>query len=169
MNRFSPLALLIVGTLVISAGCKMTDDQRDRKRSEKPGKQQTASKTLWERLGGEPAVTAVVDEFVNRAAPDPKVNFTRKGHPAEWNATPANVAKLKKQLVAFISEHTDGPIKYKGKDMVAAHTGMNITSAEFDALAGHLVATLDKFKVPEKEKKELVAIVASTKGQMVGK
>src|SRR5687768_1154592 len=52
-------------------------------------------KTLYERLGGEPAVTAVVEDFVGRAAADPKVNFTRKGTPYEWQATDANVAKLK--------------------------------------------------------------------------
>jgi hemoglobin len=124
---------------------------------------------LWDRLGGEPAVTAVVDDFVGRAAPDPKVNFTRKGHPNEWDPSPANVAKLKRRLVEFISMAAGGPLKYTGRDMTTAHTGMNITSAEFDALAGHLSASLDKFKVPAKEKGELMAAVGGTKNQMVGK
>ncbi len=53
--------------------------------------------------------------------------------------------------------------------MVSSHTGMNITNAEFDALASHLVRALDKFNVPQQEKDELVKIVASTRSQMVGK
>jgi hemoglobin len=168
MNRITPLALLLAGALMVG-GCRSTDDQNDRAKSQKTTTADKSGKTLWERLGGEPAVTAVVDDFVNRAAPDPKVNFTRKGHPAEWNASPANVTKLKRQLVAFISENSGGPIKYKGKDMTATHTGMNITSAEFDALAGHLVAALDAAGAKPKDRDELVKIVASTKGAMVGK
>src|SRR5262245_28688391 len=62
------------------------------------------AKSLYERLGGKPAITAVVDDFVGRAASDPKVNFTRKGIPgAEWQATPENVAHLKAGLVDFVT------------------------------------------------------------------
>ena len=122
----------------------------------------TAEKPLFERLGGEPAITAVVDDFVGRAATNPKVNFLRDGKFAK-----IDVANLKVRLVQFISMATGGPSKYEGRDMKTAHAGMKIKSAEFDALAGDLSASLDKFKVPAKEKGELMTIAASTKPAIV--
>ncbi|MGL5097010.1 MAG: group I truncated hemoglobin, partial [Planctomycetia bacterium] len=124
-------------------------------------------KSLYERLGGEPAVKAVVDDFVARTAGNPKVNFTRKGTAVEWPATPENVARLKGHLVDMIGAATGGPQKYKGRAMKASHAGMKITNAEFDALAGDLKATLNKFKVPDAEQKELFAIIGSTRGDIV--
>lgn len=130
---------------------------------------QPAGKSLYERLGGARAIHAVVEDFVGRAARNPKVNFTRKGTSVEWSATPENVALLKKHLVQFVSLATGGPKKYEGRDMKAAHKGMEITDAEFDALAADLKATLDKFKVPAREQKELLTIVGSTRKDIVEK
>lgn len=126
-------------------------------------------KSLYERLGGEAAIKAVIDDFVGRAAGNPKVNFTRKGTPVEWKPTPENVDHLKKMLVELVGMVTGGPQKYSGKSMKDSHKGMMITQAEFDALAGDLKATLDKFKVPAKEQDELLKIVASTAGDIVEK
>ena len=172
----------VAGLMAVGVGCskdrsdtKMSSDMKaDTKMSDASmsgtGMSTSASeKSLYDRLGGEPALTAVVDDFVARTASNPKVNFTRKGTPQEWNASPENVTKLKRRLVTFIAEATGGPKKYDGKDMKSAHAGMQITSAEFDALAGDLAASLDKLKVPAKEKNELMAIAASTKGAMVEK
>ncbi len=128
---------------------------------QKPGK-----KALWDRLGGEPAVRAVVKDFVLAAAPDPKVNFFRDG---KYKLDAAGVDKLQQLLVEMISSATGGPLKYTGRSMKESHKGMKITEAEFGALAGHLVATLKKFKVPQAEIDELVGIVASTKGDIVEK
>lgn len=127
------------------------------------------AKSLYERLGGEAAVKAVVDDFVARAAADPKVNFTRKGTAAEWQATPENVAHLKKGLVQLIGAVTGGPQKYEGRSMKDTHRGMRISDAEFNALAADLKATLDKFKVPEKEQGELFRIIESTRKDIVEK
>jgi hemoglobin len=127
------------------------------------------AKSLYERLGGEAAVKAVVDDFVARAATDPKVNFTRKGTALEWQATPDNVAHLKKALVQLIGAVTGGPQKYQGRSMKEAHRGMKISDAEFNALAADLKASLDKFKVPEKEQGELFTIVESTRKDIVEK
>jgi truncated hemoglobin YjbI len=134
---------------------------------ESAGAAAAASKTLFDRLGGLPAITAVVDDFVGRAASDPKVNFTRKGTAAEWQATPENVAHLKQLLVELIAQATGGPVKYTGRDMKSSHKGMGITEAEFGAIAADLKATLDKFKVPAKEQEDLFAIVGSTKADIV--
>jgi hemoglobin len=126
-------------------------------------------KSLYERLGGAPAIEAVIADFVGRAAANPKVNFTRKGTAAEWQATPESVAMLKKHLVDLVGMVTGGPQKYQGRNMKDSHRGMKITDAEFDALAGDLKATLDKFKVPAKEQMELLKIVGSTRGDIVEK
>jgi hemoglobin len=123
-------------------------------------------KPLWDRLGGEPAVKAVIHDFVLAAAGDPKVNFTRDG---KFPVDAAGVVKLERLLVELVSATTGGPLKYTGRDMVTSHTGMKITEDEFNALAGHLVATLKKYKVPQPEIDELVGIVASTKKDIVGK
>src|SRR5262245_45776505 len=126
-------------------------------------------KSLYDRLGGEAAIKLVIDDFVGRAAGDPKVNFTRKGTALEWKPTPENVDHLKKMLVDLVGMVSDGPQKYTGRSMKEAHKGMAITQAEFDALAGHLKASLDKFKVPAKEQEELLKVVAGTAPDIVEK
>lgn len=131
-------------------------------------KNATGKKSLYERLGGEPAITAVVDDFVARASVNPAVNITRKGEGRVWDPTPENVTHLKKMVVIFIAQATGGPQKYTGKDMKTAHAGMKITEAQFNAAAADLSASLDKFKVPKAEKEELMAIAASTKADIVG-
>ena len=120
--------------------------------------QQMSQKTLYERLGGKPAITAVVDDFVGRVAADERIN----GFFAN-----ANIPRLKMQLVAQICEASGGPCKYTGKDMKAAHSGMGVTGPAFDALVGDLVATLDKFKVGEQEKKELLSVLGPMRKDIV--
>jgi hemoglobin len=136
----------------------------------KPAAEKEPTRSLYDRLGGENAIRAVVDDFVPRAAADEKVNFTRKGVPGhEWQATPQNIEKLKTRLVQFIGVATGGPQKYEGQDMGTAHKGMKITDAEFDALANDLKLSLDKLNVPAREQKELLEIVGSTRGVIVDK
>lgn len=128
-----------------------------------------AENSLYSRLGGEATITAVVEKLVARAAGNPKVNFTRKGTAKEWEPTPEIVEKLEKHLVELLCMSTGGPQKYTGRSMKEAHAGMQITRAEFDALASDLIATLDEFKVPEKEKNELVKIIAGTANDIIEK
>ncbi len=125
-------------------------------------------RSLYERLGGQPAITAVVDEFVARAASNPKVNFTRKGHANGWDAAPRNVENLKGHLVTFVASATGGAEKYMGRDMASALQGMGITDAEFDAIAADLRASLEKFNVPTKEQNELMTVVGTTRKSIVG-
>jgi hemoglobin len=122
------------------------------------------AKPLWSRLGGEPAVKAVVHDFVVLATSDPQVDFTRGGR---YSLDAAAVANLEKLLVALVSSATGGPLKYEGRSMNAVHQGMAITGGQFDALAGDLAVVLQKYNVPRKEADELLAIVASTRKEIV--
>jgi len=109
---------------------------------------------LYERLGGKPAITAVVEDFVGRVAADNRIN----GRFAN-----ANIPRLKMMLVDQICAASGGPCIYTGRDMKSAHAGMGITGDEFDALVGDLVATLNTFKVPEREKNELLGALGPMK------
>jgi hemoglobin len=122
--------------------------------------------SLWERLGGEAKVKKVVDDFVDLAANDPKVNFTRTG---KFKLEPAAVAKLKKDLVAFISAATGGPLKYPGKSMKEVHAGMGITDAEFNASAADLKRALEMNEVGPAEINQLLQIVGTTRKDIVEK
>ena len=119
----------------------------------------TPQKSLYERLGGKEAITAVVDDFVANVAADNRINsFFAK----------ANIPRLKANLVDQICQATGGPCTYTGKDMKTAHKGMGITDADFNALVEDLKKSLDKFKVPAKEQGELLGALGSLKPQIVG-
>jgi len=124
--------------------------------------------TLWDRLGGEAGVSKVVDDFVAAAAPDPKVNFFRKGIPgAEVDPKELDVKALKKQTVAIISQHTGGPLKYTGKSMKEIHKGMQISNEEFNAAAGHLKKALEDNKVAPGDITKVMDLVGSTRKDIV--
>jgi hemoglobin len=123
-----------------------------------PSSGTTTSASLYQRLGEKPAITAVVDDFVARVAADNRIN----GRFAN-----TNIPRLKMMLVDQICAASGGPCTYTGRDMRTAHAGMGITSAEFDALVGDLVAALNKFKVGEREKNELLSVLGPMKKDIV--
>ena len=92
--------------------------------------------------------------------------FSRKDS-VVWTANPQSVATLKKHLVQFLSLATGGPAQYDGKDMKSTHAGMGISNPEFDAVIGDLKASLDKLQIATQEQKELLAIIESTRPQIV--
>jgi hemoglobin len=122
-------------------------------------------KTLYQRLGGKKAITAVVEEFVGRVAGDARIN----GFFKDTAADPARMASFKLKLVDQICQASGGPCKYTGKDMKSAHAGMGVSSADFTALVEDLVGALDKFKVGEKEKGELLGALGPMKSDIVEK
>ena len=128
-----------------------------------PAGAQTAEKSLYERLGGKPAITAVVDEFVARVAADTRINK----YFAAAAADPARLAAFKGKLVDQICEASGGPCKYTGRDMKSAHMGMGVTGADFDALVQDLVGALDKFKVGTREKEQLLGALGPMRGDIV--
>jgi hemoglobin len=152
------------------------DQQLRGKGTGRDDSQKDVKKPLYDRLGGDKGLTAIVDDFVNRMSSDPRVNFDRKGvkkggilsrESAQWNASAENVAQLKKHFVQFLALSTGGPTHYDGRDMKEAHEGLHIANAEMDAAIGDLKASLDKLGVATEEEKELLAIIESTRPQVV--
>jgi hemoglobin len=123
-------------------------------------------KPLWDRLGGETGVRAVVREFLSTAGKDPKANVDRGGN---YPFTKERTERVEQLAVELISSVSGGPLKYTGRDMKNTHQGMRITEAEFDAVAGHLVAALKKFNVPQADIDELLGVIAPTKKDIVEK
>ena len=127
------------------------------------GQAARGGKSLYERLGGQPAVDAVAGSLVDRILADTRVN--------KWFAhaasSPQNTAAYKAKLSAFICVSVGGPCKYTGLDMVTAHKGRGVTEDAFNAVAENLVKTLDQLKVPEAEKKEVMTLVGSLKPSIV--
>jgi len=137
-----------------------------------------AKKSLYERLGGNDGITRIVDDFISRALADPRVNWERKAlsangvlglgkKPDPWKATDDAVKTMKLHITQFLAVATGGPSKYEGRNMTEAHQGLKISNPEFDAAVGDLKATLDKFHIPIDDQKELLAIVESTRPQIV--
>src|SRR5437899_1779425 len=140
--------------------------------------QATNKLSLYDRLGGQAGISNLVADCTQRVIDDPRVNWTRqgvsrggitllhKGKSETWNPTPENVEQLKKHMVEFLALATGGPAEYTGKPIEATHAGMHISNPEFDAAVGDLKASLDVLKIPNKEQKELLAIVESTRPQI---
>jgi hemoglobin len=122
-------------------------------------------KTLYDRLGGKKGITAVVDDFVGRAAGDSRIASFFKADVAD----PARLKKFKGNLVDQICQAAGGPCKYTGKDMKTAHAGMGISTADFTALVEDLVAALDKAKVAEADKNALLGVLGPMKSDIVEK
>ena len=118
-----------------------------------------ADSSLYNRLGGKEAITAVINDFVANVAADTRIN-------ARFAKT--DIPHLKQMLVDQVCQASGGPCTYTGKSMKDAHTGMKITEADFNALVEDLTKSLDKFKVAEREKNELLGALGGMKGDIVG-
>ena len=136
------------------------------------------AKTLYERLGGDEGIRKLVDDFCTRALADPRVNWKRVGvtrgginfkrnTPVEWKPTDDQINGMKYHMVQFLALATGGPSKYEGREMKQVHQGLHISNAEFDAAIGDVKASLDKLAVGTQEQKELLAILESTRPQVV--
>lgn len=119
--------------------------------------------SLYQRLGGYDAIAAVTDDFIGRLAGDPSLSKFFVGHSTD------SLQRIRQHVVDFLCVATGGPCVYKGRDMKTSHKGLGITTADWDAGVKHLVESLDKFKVPEKEKGELLGAAAGLKADIVEK
>jgi len=120
-----------------------------------------APKSLYDRLGGEKGVAAIVDSLLQNIAGDRELKKTFA------KTTGKRLEDFKKNLSDQLCEAAGGPCQYKGKDMKAAHAGMKISEAQWDKFVGMLTAALNEQKVADNEQSELLAILAPMKDQIV--
>jgi hemoglobin len=125
--------------------------------------QMQMKKSLYERLGGYNAIAAVVDDFVGRLVADKQFERFFAGHSND------SKKRIRPHIVDQLCAAAGGPCVYTGRTMKDSHAGLGINEAQWDAAAKHLVASLDKFKVPEAEKGELLSFVVSLKADIVEK
>lgn len=117
-------------------------------------------KSLYDRLGGKGAITAVVETFVGNVGGDTRINGFFAG---------TDLGKLKMHLVNQICEASGGPCKYTGRTMKQTHAGMGVDEAAFNALVEDLVKALDHHKVGKTEKDQLLGILGPMKSDIVEK
>ena len=114
-------------------------------------------KTLYERLGGYDAIAAVANDLLPRLQADPQLGRF-------WAHRGADGVQREKQLlIDFLCASAGGPVYYRGRDMALSHRGMRISESDWSAFRGHAAATLAKFRVPDTEQREVVALVQSLK------
>ena len=153
--RVSSIFCLVIMLVLVNITACMAQEQTQEQQDEK---------SLYERLGGVYSIATVVDDFIERLL----VNDILNANPAIKEARD-RVAKagLKYRVTELVCQVTGGPEKYNGRTMKETHKDMKITEKEWDAMAADFKKTLDKFEVPEKEQKELLAIIESTKPDIV--
>ncbi len=158
------VATLLALVIVATTGCSKHEDTAPTVSTAQsaPAQPEAAApqKSLYDRLGGEASIKAVVDEFVANVGADARINKYFEN---------ANLDRLKGHLVNQIGQASGGPQSYTGRDMKTVHAGMGIDEPAFNALVEDLVKALDKFTVPEQEKSELLAVLGPMKGDIVEK
>ena len=121
--------------------------------------------SLYERFGGVYAIAAVVDDFIDRVMDDPRLNANPKVNEAHHRVSRAGFKYL---VTEQVCQATGGPQRYTGKSMHDSHSHLDITDQEWQAFLDDFRQTLDKFKVPEKEQGDLLAVLGPMKPQIVG-
>ncbi len=141
------IALLIAGTIAFPAASA-----------------QAQEKSLYERLGGLAPISVVVSDFIDALVLDtvlnanPAIDEARKRTPGPY---------LKYHVTAMVCQATGGPCSYTGRGMRESHAHLNITEREWDRMETIFIEILDRYSVPEREQQELLAIVESTKADIV--
>lgn len=120
-----------------------------------------AQETLYKRLGGYDAIAAVTDDFIGRLVTNKDLGRFFTG------ASDDSKKRIRQHIVDMLCNAAGGPCVYMGRTMKDSHKGLNISEKEWNITAGLLVETLNKFKVPQKEQSELLAIVGSVKKDIV--
>jgi hemoglobin len=122
------------------------------------------SASLYDRLGGIYSIATVIDDFIDRIMVDERLNANPHVDEAHHRVLPPGFKYLVTEMLA---EAAGGPQHYTGRTMAESHRELQITPAEWRAFMEDLDKTLDKFEVPEQERSEVIAIVESTRNDIV--
>ena len=124
---------------------------------------ETSNGTLYERLGGGKGITAIVDDIVEAHMSNPGV----KARFLPLKDDPKHFAEVRQHLIEFLAAGSGGPEQYTGKDMLSAHRGMNISEEEYMKVIDDILHALDKNKIDDQTRKDVLAIAYSLKDQMI--
>jgi truncated hemoglobin YjbI len=118
----------------------------------------TEPESLYARVGGDPAIQAVMEGFFARIMSDRELApiFER-----------VNIERHSRKTAAFVSAAAGGPQEWTGRDMATAHRHLQITNEQFDRVAAHLNDTLEAMTVPTGLISELLILVGSLRSQIV--
>jgi len=118
-------------------------------------------KTLYERLGGYDAIAAVANDLLPRLMSDSQLGRF-------WeNRGEDGIDREKQLLIDYLCSNAGGPLLYTGRDNKTSHKGMGINESDWEKFIGHLNATLDFFQLPQQERSDVMAFIASTKADIV--
>jgi len=149
MRNALPVLIL---SLSISSSCLISLAQASQKQAET---------SLYQRLGGYNAIAAVVNDLVPRLAKDKQLGRF-------WEHRGSDGIEREKQLlIDFISNKAGGNLYYTGRNMKISHKNMRISESDWKRLMTHLNATLDKFKLANRERQDVISFIKSTKDDMV--
>ena len=124
-----------------------------------PASQTAPPPSLYERLGGRPALEALVDDAIRNLSVDPRINRRFQA---------ADAGHLKNNLVDLLCQRAGGPCVYRGRNMADVHDGMQIRDDEFDALLEDIARAFDQHKVPAPERREALAALEQMRNAIVG-
>lgn len=120
---------------------------------------------LYDRLGGTTGITQIVNDVVEEHMKNPAINARF----IPFKDQPEHLENIKKHTIEFFSAGSGGPAIYSGKDMVTAHTGMNVNRAEYMHVMEDIFRVLEKHNIDEDSKKDVLAILWSLKGMIISK
>lgn len=123
------------------------------------------SNSLFERLGGRNGISNIVDDTVENHMNNTNINARF----LPFKDKPEQLAIIKNHTIDFFQAGSGGPNNYSGKDMVATHTGMNISPAEYMHVVDDIFMALDKNGIDEDSKKDVLSILWSLKGMIIAK
>ena len=118
----------------------------------------TQTKSLYDRLGGLDAITALTESWVARVGGDDRANgkFVR-----------TDIPRLTKEVIDQLCEATGGPCTYTGRSMHETHDGMGVPAGEFDVVIQHLGEALDELSIPKADQDELVGLLLPMREDIV--
>jgi hemoglobin len=120
---------------------------------------------LFERLGGTAGITTIVDDVIDAHMNNPAINARFMPYVDQ----PEKFAVVRQNTIDFFSAGSGGSMNYKGQEMTAAHKGMNINPTEYMHVIDDIMKVLDKNKIDEESKKDVLAILWSLKDLIISK
>ena len=121
--------------------------------------------TLYERLGGTPGITSIVDDVIEAHMNNAAISARFK----PYLDHPERLEKIRQHTIDFFTAGSGGSVEYHGRDMQTAHQGMNISAAEYMHVIDDIMKVLEKHHIDEESKKDVLAIVWSLKEKIISK